>query len=64
MCSHSPSCAGPGTLVRHPVAARPEQGWTLLCDGSIVFDDSGELHPDGRVVPPCRLPADRLAVAA
>ncbi|MEU8028211.1 DUF5999 family protein [Streptomyces sp. NPDC049099] len=48
----------------HPVAAHPEQGWTLLCDGSIVFDDGGELHPDGSVVAPRRFPAARLAVAA
>jgi hypothetical protein len=46
------------------VAAHPEQGWTLLCDGSIVFDDSGELHPDGSVVPPRRVPSERLAAVA
>jgi hypothetical protein len=46
------------------VAARPEQGWSLLCDGSIVFDDTGELRPDGRVVAPHRVPVGRLAVAA
>ncbi|MES4887334.1 DUF5999 family protein [Streptomyces sp. NPDC096012] len=64
MCSEPTSRATSGPASRHPVAAHPEQGWTLLCDGSIVFDDSGELHPDGRVVPPCRVPADRLAEAA
>lgn len=64
MCSCRSSCPASGPTPRHRVAARPEQGWTLLCDGSIVFDDSGELHPDGSVVPPCRIPADRLAVAA
>ncbi|MGW4568534.1 DUF5999 family protein [Streptomyces sp. NPDC004561] len=65
MCSCSSSLSGyPATQGPHPVAAHPEQGWTLLCDGSIVFDDSGELHPDGSVVPPRRVPAERLAVAA
>jgi hypothetical protein len=46
------------------VAAHPEQGWSLLCDGVIVFDDTGELLPDGRVIAPHRVLADRLAVAA
>ncbi|MQY38453.1 hypothetical protein SRB17_64660 [Streptomyces sp. RB17] len=64
MCSEQSSCPASGPALRHPVAAHPEQGWTLLCDGSIVFDDSGELHPDGSVVPPCRLPAEQLAAAA
>jgi hypothetical protein len=46
------------------VAARPEQGWSLLCDGTVVFDDTGELLPDGRVVQPRRVTAQGLAVAA
>jgi hypothetical protein len=46
------------------VAAHPEQGWSLLCNGAIMFDDSGELLPDGRVVAPPRVPAVRLAKAA
>ncbi|MGJ5752719.1 hypothetical protein FB563_0824 [Streptomyces puniciscabiei] len=64
MCSDQSSCPASGPAPRHPVAAHPEQGWTLLCDGSIVFDDSGELRPDGSVVPPRRVPAERLATAA
>ncbi|QNP69638.1 hypothetical protein IAG44_09405 [Streptomyces roseirectus] len=49
MCSHDV----PETPVHaHVVAAHPEQGWNLLCDGTIVFDDCGELLPDGRVVAP------------
>jgi hypothetical protein len=63
MCSHqSPSTAADAVHV--VVAAHPEQGWSLLCDGTIVFDDSGELLPDGRVVAPHRVSAGRLAVAA
>ncbi|MGZ3118373.1 DUF5999 family protein [Streptomyces sp. H62] len=69
MCTHRSSrsaadspAARAGTA--HVVAARPEQGWNLLCDGTIVFDDTGELLPDGRVVAPCRVPAGRLAMAA
>jgi hypothetical protein len=46
------------------VAAHPEQGWSLLCDGVIVFDDTGELRPDGSVVAPHRAPSQGLAMAA
>jgi len=27
------------------VASHPEQGWTLLCNGVVLFDDGGELLP-------------------
>ncbi|WP_432056453.1 DUF5999 family protein [Streptomyces sp. bgisy022] len=64
MCAHQPSCARTATPAPHVVAAHPEQGWSLLCDGSIVFDDTGELLPDGRVVAPHRAPAGPLVVAA
>ncbi|MDG9726980.1 DUF5999 family protein [Streptomyces sp. DH41] len=72
MCTHRPSCPAPGSfaagspapgprtsrgVTAHLVAAHPEQGWNLLCDGTIVFDDAGELRPDGRVVAPHRVPA-------
>ncbi|MFD8717416.1 DUF5999 family protein [Streptomyces sp. NPDC059629] len=62
MCRHQPSC--PGASAGQPdhhtaviVSAHPEQGWSLLCDGTIVFDDTGELLPDGRAVSPHRPPA-------
>ena len=29
----------------------PGQGWSLLCNGVIVFDDTGKLLPDGRAIP-------------
>jgi len=61
MCSHQPSCPASEATGSHVVSAHPEQGWSLLCDGSIVFDDSGELLPDGQVVAPHRVP---LAMAA
>jgi len=38
-----------GTIARHP-----GQGWSLLCNGVIVFDDTGQLLPDGRAIPPHR----------
>ncbi|MEU6143898.1 DUF5999 family protein [Streptomyces sp. NPDC047081] len=64
MCSHQPSCPSSDSHVPHIVAAHPEQGWSLLCDGAIVFDDSGELTADGRIVAPHRLPVERLTIAA
>ncbi|OQR62979.1 hypothetical protein B6E66_16450 [Streptomyces maremycinicus] len=67
MCSHrlprASADARPVGLA-HIVAAHPEQGWYLMCDGTIVFDDSGELLPDGRAVDPHRVTVERLAVAA
>jgi hypothetical protein len=48
----------------HIVSSHPEQGWYLLCDGAIVFDDTGALLPDGRVVAPHRVPAAQLTIAA
>jgi hypothetical protein len=66
MCQHRPQC--PSADSRDHVAARvvachPDQGWSLLCNGVVVFDDNGELLPDGRTVPPHRT-GDRLAMAA
>ncbi|MFI1561923.1 DUF5999 family protein [Streptomyces sp. NPDC020490] len=57
MCSHLPTCPtadSPGRHTAAVVSAHPEQGWSLLCDGTVVFDDTGELLPDGRVVQPHR----------
>jgi len=34
------------------LAGHPEQGWSLLCNGVIAFDDTGELLPDGSIVVP------------
>ncbi len=61
MCSHRPSCPAADSPGAHVVAARPEQGWNLLCDGGIVFDDTGELLPDGRAVAPRRGPQGSTA---
>lgn len=56
-CQHQPSCPEAGALDRdaaHTVAAHPEQGWSLLCNGIVLFEDTGELLPDGRIVAPHR----------
>jgi hypothetical protein len=55
MCGHIPTCppaASPAHCAAQVVAAHPEQGWSLLCNGVVVFDDYGELLPDGRAVAP------------
>jgi len=55
MCDHQPPCP-PGTdpsgLRAQIVAAHPEQGWYLLCNGVVLFDDGGALLADSRIVPP------------
>jgi hypothetical protein len=56
-CPHEPHCPAPDDLDREAartVASHPEQGWSLLCNGIVVFDDTGELLPDGRVIAPHR----------
>lgn len=55
MCTHQPPCPGASAVdhqAARTVARHPEQGWSLLCNGVVVFDDSGELLPDGRAVEP------------
>ncbi|WP_406472489.1 DUF5999 family protein [Streptomyces sp. NBC_01615] len=64
MCSHQSSCPTVDSGAAHIVAAHPEQGWNLLCNGAIVFDDTGELLPDGSVIAPHRVYAEQLAIAA
>jgi len=36
------------------VAPHPEQGWSLLCNGIVLFEDTGALLPDGQSIPPHR----------
>jgi hypothetical protein len=36
------------------VSSHPEQGWSLLCNGVVVFDDTGEILPNRQVVAPHR----------
>ncbi|MFG2440853.1 DUF5999 family protein [Streptomyces sp. NPDC048508] len=58
MCRHLPACpvaSSSDAEVARIVASHPEQGWNLLCNGLLVFDDTGQLLPDGRVVDPHRL---------
>ena len=54
-------CHGPDRDAARIPVARPEQGWSLLCNGVILFDDTGELLPDGRAIAPRRVCTDREA---
>ncbi|MQS01308.1 DUF5999 family protein [Streptomyces alkaliterrae] len=57
MCPHSPRCPSPDSPDRDAarvLAHHSEQGWSLLCGGLLLFDDTGELLPDGRPLPPRR----------
>jgi hypothetical protein len=62
MCEHQPRCPNamaPDHMAARVVAHHPEQGWSLLCNGVISFDDLGELLPAGRGRLFCRSsPAD------
>ncbi|WP_268220990.1 DUF5999 family protein [Streptomyces sp. EMB24] len=57
MCAHNspcPTAEAPDREAARLCAHRPEQGWSLLCNGVLLFEDTGELLPDGRIVPPLR----------
>lgn len=57
MCRHNPPC---------PAAEAPDrdaakilfrdaiQGWSRLCNGVVIFEDTGELLPSGQIIPPHR----------
>jgi hypothetical protein len=65
MCEHVPPCpqaADPDHEAAKVLVAHPEQGWSLLCNGVVTFDDTGQLLPDGRAVAPRRPAIPRLSV--
>jgi len=66
MCQHEPPCPNSEAVDRE--AARvvkrfEQQGWSLLCNGVVLFHDTGELLPDGTMIEPHRGPAVRALVA-
>jgi hypothetical protein len=66
MCPHQPPCpahSAPDRDAARTLAAHPEQGWSLLCNGVVLFEDTGELLPDGEVIAPHR-PTDLQAPSA
>jgi hypothetical protein len=63
-CLHRPRCPSAGAPDRaaaRTLASHPEQGWHLLCNGVVLFEDGGELLPDGSSVEPS---ASRIPMAA
>jgi len=55
MCTHQPPCpaaSDPDRDAARVVHSHPEQGWSLLCNGVVIFDDTGELLPDGKALAP------------
>jgi hypothetical protein len=53
MCEHWPPCPAadsPDRDAARIVALHPEQGWYLLCNKVVLFDDGGELLPDGTAI--------------
>jgi Family of unknown function (DUF5999) len=66
MCLHHPACPAadaPDREAARIVASHPEQGWNLLCNGVLAFDDDGDLLPDGTVIPPQRVSLDHITAA-
>ena len=69
MCIHEPTCPSAAATDRtaaRVVAAHPEQGWSLLCNGVVAFEDGGALLPRGTSVPAQRTaaPARHLTAVA
>ncbi|CAL9282957.1 hypothetical protein SUDANB25_00681 [Streptomyces sp. SudanB25_2051] len=68
MCQHQPPCPTADSADREAarvVAHHPEQGWSLLCNGVLLFEDTGELLPDGQIIAPHRpLTTSHVARAA
>jgi len=65
-CWHEPRCPAADAVdhgAARVVAAHPEQGWSLLCNGVVSFEDTGELLPDGYASEPHRGPARHAALS-
>ena len=67
-CRHTPPCPSAqsgGRLAARVVRGHLDQGWELLCNGIVVFDDAGALLPDGRALAPAvvRLPTRFAAIS-
>ncbi|WP_236073159.1 DUF5999 family protein [Streptomyces tardus] len=57
MCQHTPPCpsaTAPDRDAAHLLAHVPEQGWSLLCNEVLHFEDTGGLLPSGAVIAPRR----------
>jgi hypothetical protein len=57
MCQHTPMCpeaSAPDREAARTLASHPDQGWSLLCNGIVIFEDTGELLPGGMCIDPHR----------
>jgi hypothetical protein len=66
MCQHLSPCPTADATDREAariVVTFREQGWSLLCNGVIVFEDTGEILPDGSMIEPHRGPARHCLAA-
>ncbi|MFE7354889.1 DUF5999 family protein [Streptomyces sp. NPDC057543] len=66
MCQHKTPCPSAGASDREAartVARDDVLGWSRLCNGVFLFDDTGELLPDGEIISPHR-PATVAGAAA
>lgn len=55
LCRHTPACPAADSSDREAartVAGHP--GWSLLCNGVLLFEDTGELLPTGQIIAPHR----------
>ncbi|MFE5537128.1 DUF5999 family protein [Streptomyces sp. NPDC056492] len=53
MCWHQPCCPtadAPDREAARTITRDGVTGYALLCNGVLLFDDTGELLPDGRIV--------------
>ena len=53
MCDHEPQCPSFRDAERasaHRSSIHPDQGWALLCNGVVVFEDGGLLLPTGEAI--------------
>ena len=60
MCPHTPPCpdaSAPDREAARTVVCHPEQGWSLLCNGIVLFDDAGVLVLAAPVAIPGHAPA-------
>ena len=51
MYQHQPRCpdaVAPDRMAARVTVSHPEQGWSLLCNGIVLFDDAGMLLPGGQ----------------
>ena len=54
-CQHQPRCPDARAADRfgaRAVKSHPQQGWSLLCNGVVLFDDGGALLPGGTGISP------------